>query len=100
MVWRCTGSVPPTGKITKNTDNSYQNTLSGLTELEQSVLRELNKRFNSRFCVGFPVRHNTLEIGRRAYRPKISEYNDDTEDNSLNILSDKNHQASYQILSK
>ena len=45
---------------------------------------ELNKGFNSRFCVGFWVRLETPEQSRKTYRPKLCKYN--TEDNSPNIL--------------
>ena len=50
----------------------------------------LNKGFSSKFCVGSRVRHETPEEGRRTYRPKCWEYNNGDEDNSSNILSDKN----------
>ena len=39
--------------------------------------------------VGSRVRHNTPEEGRRAYQPKRCVYNNEDEDNRLNILSDK-----------
>ena len=50
--------------------------------------RDLNKEFSSRFCVGFRFRINTPEKDRRTYRPKRCEHIN--EDNSLNIVSDKN----------
>ena len=56
----------------------------------------LNKRFGSKFCLGSQVRYETPEEGRRRYRPKCCEYNSEDEDNSPNILSDKNYHASTQ----
>ena len=43
------------------------------------------------FCC---VLHETPEEGQRTYRPKLYEDNNEDENNSLNILSDKNYQAS------
>ena len=54
----------------------------------------LNKGFGLRFCVGSWVWDDTPEESQRAYRPKCCEYNNADEDNSLNILSGKNYQAS------
>ena len=65
---------------------------SCLTELKQSG--GLYKGFSSRFCVGSQVRHETPDEGQRTYRPKRYEYED--EDNSLNILNNKNHQTSSE----
>ena len=36
--------------------------------------------------------HETLEEGQRMHQPKLCEYNKD-EDNSPNVLNDKNYQA-------
>ena len=51
--------------------------------------RGLNKVFSLRFCVGFRVRHDTLEEGQRIFRPKRCEYSNEDEDNIVNILRDK-----------
>ena len=48
------------------------------------------------FCVGFQVQHETPEEGQRTYQSKHSEYNNEEDDNSLNILSDKDYPASSQ----
>ena len=56
---------------------------------------EVNKRFNSKICVGSQVRCNTPEEGRRTSWLKSCMYNEENE-NSLNILSDKNYQDSSQ----
>ena len=54
-----------------------------------------NKEFSSRFCVNSQVQHETLEEGRRIYRPKsVYSYKNDV--NSPNILSNDYYQASYQ----
>ena len=55
-----------------------------------------NDGFSPRCCVGSRVRHETLEEGRRRYRPKRCEYNNEDEVNSPNILGDKNYQALSQ----
>ena len=52
------------------------------------------KGFGSKFCMNYRVRHETLEEGRRTYWPKRCGHNDEDEDNSPNILSGKNYQAS------
>ena len=54
----------------------------------------LNKGPGWKFCVDSRVRHETPEEGRRTYRLKHCEYNNEDKKNSLNILSDKNNQAS------
>ena len=57
--------------------------------------RGFNKRRSSKFREGSRV-GQTTEEGQRTYRPKrCGNYNKD-EDNSLNTLNDKNHQASSQ----
>ena len=56
--------------------------------------RGFNKGRSSKFCVGSRVRQ-TLEEGRRIYRPKRCGNNND-EDNSPKNLNDKNQQASSQ----
>ena len=49
-----------------------------------------------RFCpelswtIFFTLAHETHEDGRRTYRPKRCDYNNKDEDNSPNILSNKN----------
>ena len=48
-----------------------------------------------RMCVGSWVQHETPEEGHRKYQLKHCEYNNENED-SANILSDKNYQASSQ----
>ena len=48
----------------------------------------LNK--SSKFCVGSQVQHKTLEEGQRMHRLKYCRYNNEDEDNSPNIISDKN----------
>ena len=50
-------------------------------------LRGLNEGFNSRFCVGSQVQHETPEEGRGTYWPKCCEYNNKDGVNSPNILS-------------
>ena len=52
--------------------------------------RELNKGFSLRFCVDTRLGHETPDEDRRTYRPKRSDYNNEDEINSPNILSDKN----------
>ena len=49
----------------------------------------LDKGFSLTFCVGSQVQHDTPEEGLRTYWPKCGEFN--YEDNSLDILSDKNY---------
>ena len=51
--------------------------------------RGLNKGFSSKFFLSSRVRHDTPEEGRRVYRPKRCMHNNEDEDNSPNILSDK-----------
>ena len=58
--------------------------------------RIFNKRFNSRFCLGSLVRHETPEESRRSHLPKLCDYDNDDEINSPNIISDQNDQASFQ----
>ena len=53
----------------------------------------LNKEFSSKFCRGSQVQHETLEGSQRTHWPKCCEYDNEDEDDSSNILSDKNHQA-------
>ena len=50
----------------------------------------LNKGFGSKFCVGFRVRQETTEEGRRTRRPKRWQNNNKDDDDSSNILNDKN----------
>ena len=54
-----------------------------------------NKVRSSKFRVGSRVRQ-TLEEGRRTYRPKHCGNNNKDEGNSPKTLNDKNHQASSQ----
>ena len=49
------------------------------------------------FYVGSWVQYETPEEGWRTYHPKYSEYIIKDEDNSPNILSDENYQASSEI---
>ena len=49
----------------------------------------LNKEFGSRFYVGSWVQQDTSEDSWRIYQPKCCEYNNEDEDNSPNILSEK-----------
>ena len=65
-------------------------------ESEQTTPRGLNKGHGSKFRVGSRVQQETLEEGRRIYRPKRCEYN--KKDNSQKTLNDKNHQPSSQKL--
>ena len=51
----------------------------------------LNKELSWKFCVGSQVCHETPEEGQRIYQPKCCEYNNKDEDNSPNVLSDKNN---------
>ena len=55
--------------------------------------RGFNKGPSSKFREGSRVRQ-TLEDGRRTYRPKPCGDNNKYEDNSPKTLNDKNHQAS------
>ena len=50
--------------------------------------RGFNKGRSSKFREGYRVRQ-TLEEGRRTYRPKRSGNNNKDEDNSLKTLNDK-----------
>ena len=54
----------------------------------------LNKGFSLKVCVGSWVQHETIEESQRIQRPKHCEYSNKDEDNSPNILSDKNYQDS------
>ena len=56
----------------------------------------LNKGFGLKFCVDSQDRYETAEEGQKMHWPKLSEYNKKDKDNSPNILSDKNCQASSQ----
>ena len=49
----------------------------------------LNKGFSSMFCEDSRVQHETAEEGQKTYRPKRCEYNNEHDDNILNILRDK-----------
>ena len=55
----------------------------------------LNKGFGSNFCVGNQVWFETPEEGWRMHQPKHYEYNNEDEDNSPNILSDKKYMYIY-----
>ena len=52
--------------------------------------RRLNKGFSLKFRVGSRIQQEILEEGRRMHRSKYCEYNNKDEDNSSNILNDKN----------
>ena len=56
----------------------------------------LNNGFSSKFCVSSQVWHDIPKEGWRTHWQKPYEYNNEDEDNSPNILSDKNYQASSQ----
>ena len=89
-----TGSIPPTGKI-RNTNYSLtldQVIINGLRTIYPCGL---DKGFSLKFCVGSRVQHEPPEQGQKAYKPKC-EYNNEDEDNSPNILGDKNYQTSSQ----
>ena len=62
-------------------------------------LSGLNKWFGSKFYVGFRIRQETTEEGRRAHRPKQCEYYNKEKDNSLNTLNDKNEKRYLTIFS-
>ena len=49
----------------------------------------LIKGFSSKFCMGSYVQNETPEEGWRMHQLKRCVYNNEDEDNSLNILSDK-----------
>ena len=49
----------------------------------------LKKGRGSKFRVGSQVRQETLEEGRKTYRPKCCEYNHKDEDNSPKTQNDK-----------
>ena len=61
-------------------------------------LRGVNKEFSSKFSVGSWVQHGTHEEGRRTYQLKHCEYNDEDEDNSPNIPSDKKRPISCLLM--
>ena len=58
------------------------------------------KPANNKSCLVILCRtrdpEETPKEGRKTYRPKSSEFNNEDEDNSPNVLNDKNHQASTQ----
>ena len=61
----------------------------------------LNKRRGLKVCVGYQVRQETPEQGRRTRQPKRCEYNNKDKDNIPKTLNDKyttNHIASAKIL--
>ena len=60
--------------------------------IRASDSRGFNKGRDSKFHVGFRVRQEAPEEGRRTYRPKYFEYNNKNEDNSPKTLNDKNLQ--------
>ena len=62
--------------------------------IRKIYLYGLREGFSSKFCVGSWFRHDTPEESQRVYRPKLSEYNNEDENNTPNILSNKNYQAS------
>ena len=49
----------------------------------------LDKRFGSKFHVGYRFQQETSEEGRKTHRPKRCKYNHKDEDNSPNSLNDK-----------
>ena len=63
-------------------------------------LCDFDKRFGSKFRVGFRIQHETPEEGRRTYRPKRCEYNKKENDDSTNTLNDKNSAKRYEPHSK
>ena len=58
--------------------------VNGIRTIYLSIL---NKGFFSKFCVGFQIRYETPEKGRRTHRPKRCEYTN--EDSSPMTISDK-----------
>ena len=60
-----------------------------VNEIRASDRRGLNKGRGSKFRVGYRVRQETPEEGRRTHRPKRCEYNNKDEDNSPKTLNDK-----------
>ena len=56
----------------------------------------LKKEFRSKFCVGSQVQHKTYEVGRMAYQLKRCAYNNEDQDESVNILRDKNYSKKYK----
>ena len=60
----------------------------------------LNNRRGSTFCISSRVQQETPEEGWRTHQPKRCEYNNKDEDNSPNVLNDKNHQAASQKFRK
>ena len=52
--------------------------------------------FPSSLFVGTRVQNEAPEKGRKTYRPKRCEYNNENGNNNLRILSDKNYQTSSQ----
>ena len=57
---------------------------------------ELNKRHGSKFRIGYRVRQETPQVGRRTHQQKRREYNNKDEDNSPKTLNEENHQASSE----
>ena len=51
----------------------------------------LDKGHGSKFRVGYRVRQETPEEGRRTYRANRREYNHKDEENCSKTLNDKNH---------
>ena len=49
----------------------------------------VKNKFNSKFCVVYRVWKDTSEEGRRIYRPKRWQFNNEDEDNSPNIVREK-----------
>ena len=73
-----------------------------VNKIETVYLRGSNKGFSLRFCMDFRIQHRTLEEGRKTYQPKLCEYNNKDEVNSLNILSihlvSYNHKAAVVLI--
>ena len=59
--------------------------------------QRLNKGFSSKFSVNSQVQHETPEEGRRTHWLKCCEYNNEADDNSPNILSDKKPSDIFKI---
>ena len=67
-----------------------------VNRIRASDPRGLNKGRGSKFPVGFRIRQETPEEGRRTYRQKNCEYNNKDKYNSPKTLNDKNYEASSQ----
>ena len=60
----------------------------------------LINRISSKFCVDSRGQHETHEEVQKTHRPKRFENNNEDENKIQNTLSDKNYQASSQLMTQ